>query len=136
MPQYPDTEGDLFALRARRKQRRLRLTPFTLVTIGTGIIALFLVLVGIFLALHLGLLSLPGWSTPQPAPEKKQFVVVPDLVGLNFVDADRAASNAGFRLDVANSFTDGAVTQQSPSSGSKAPQGAPIIVQFALTTSP
>jgi serine/threonine-protein kinase len=83
----------------------------------------------IFLATQIGFLpSLFGNHSPQSTPVPQ--ISVPDLVGMSYTDANKAALSAGFTLKIKGSVTNGNVQEQWPKSGSKANAGTSILVQL------
>ena len=76
----------------------------------------------------------------------EQAVVVPDVIGQDFITANQELTAAGFQVsseqvdDPSGQFTEGQVWRQSPAAGSEVPAGSVVIISIVpaetTTTSP
>src|SRR5713226_2799460 len=107
-------------------QRESRLVA--LATVLILLATLLLLGFSIFLAIRLGFLTLPfsnGGSTPTQVVQ----IVIPDLRGLTYREAQQTATSQGFQLTSQNG-TVGLVSDQSPRPPAKVKQGETIVVRM------
>lgn len=107
----------------------------SIITILILVATLLLLGFSVYLASALGFLQLfPSTATPTPTATSATMVQVPNLVNMKLADAQTAARNAGFVLEVSTGPQDGIVVKQSPQAGFSAQAGSTIRVELGTAT--
>ena len=107
---------------------------------ASGIVMIFIVILtfvlllsGVYLASAMGIINVP-WFTDAPVsaqPVPAQGIAVPDVIGLNYVQASQVAVAHGFVLKVVAGPMKGSVTRQYPMPGTWAAKGSSLLVDLA-----
>jgi eukaryotic-like serine/threonine-protein kinase len=128
-PTYPQQTSEA---QPRRPQRNSRAAGI----ITALILAVTLLLLGfsLYLAAALNFIHIPGISPLGTPTQSVQMLTVPDLRGKNFQQAQTAANNAGFNLQVPNGVTTGIVVKQDPPPDALAQKNSNIRVTFGPAT--
>jgi beta-lactam-binding protein with PASTA domain len=101
------------------------------IVIAIVVAALLLLGLGIFLAGQMGALR---FSDVHPtATALPQQVAVPNLVGMTYSDAQKAAAQQGFKLTINQGPTSGEIVRQSPNAGDYAKRNSTILVNLLPT---
>ena len=134
MPLYLDTGEHERMQRSSRKSQRAPLGIFSgIVIIFIVILTFVLLLSGVYLASAMGIINVP-WFTDAPVsaqPVSTQGIAVPDVIGLNYVQASQVAVAHGFVLKVVAGPMRGSVTRQYPMPGTWAAKGSSLLVDLA-----
>lgn len=102
-----------------------------IITVLILLATLLLLGFSVYLAAELDFISLPFLPfIPTQTPASVTQIPVPNLVGLSYSQAQAAATNAGFQLQVQSGPTTGTVTDQFPKPPDKALKGSKIEVDL------
>ncbi len=134
MPLYPDTGEHERMQRSSQRSQRAPLGIFSSIVMFFIVILTFVLLLsGVYLASAMGVVNLPWFTdtsvSAQPVPA--QGIAVPDVIGLNYVQASQMAGARGFVLKVVAGPLKGSVTRQYPMPGTWAAKGSPLLVDLA-----
>ncbi|HLG64001.1 MAG TPA: protein kinase [Ktedonosporobacter sp.] len=128
----PFSRGAMPRSTVGQEQRESRFA--SIVTVLILLATLLLLGFSIYLAAQLGFF--PGTHGPTALPTVQQQVSVPDLVGLDYQQAQAKAVASGFKLQVRNGATSGVVKDQSPRPPDMAPPGTTIQVDLESPSLP
>ncbi|HEY0756192.1 MAG TPA: protein kinase [Ktedonobacteraceae bacterium] len=130
--QIPDT-GSTRPFRAGTQQNVVGGRIATVIVVLILIACLLLLGFSVYLAASLGFINLPGVNGAVPTVST-QMGIVPNLVGDSWVQAQLAASTAGFRLHSNDNSELGAVQSQNPQANQSMTKGQTIDVQMGVAT--